>query len=104
MRFETEFDFILKIRDAQGLPDNPVEGESYEFQKTIDRVYALNIPILLCDDDHKVYGKVIITEYTAGGNVTKGKYTIVKLFDEEKSKLWTEDLLETVQIMKERKA
>ena len=100
MRFKTEFNYILKIRDGQGLPAEPKEGETYEFEKTIERVYPLNLPILLVDDDHNVYGKVVILSYTTGNGNTKGTYKIVRLFDEAKRKVFTEDMLDTIAIVK----
>lgn len=103
MRFETEFDYVLKIREAQGLPENPQEGEIYSFEKTIERIYPLNLPILLMDDDYKVIGKCVILEYTAGNGVTKGKYKIESVFSEEKSKVFTDDILETVAISEKYK-
>ncbi len=103
MRFETEFDYVLKIREAQGLPRQPEIGQTYSFQKTIERIYPLHLPILLVDDDYKVYGKCIILEYTAGGGMTKGQYQIVALFDAEKAKVFTDDLLETVEIIERAK-
>lgn len=103
MRFETEFDYVLKIREAQGLPGDPQVGETYAFQKTIERIYPLHLPILLVDDDYRAYGKCIILEYTAGGGMTRGKYQIVALFDAAKAKVFTDDLLESVAIVTELK-
>lgn len=103
MRFETEFNYILKIREAQGLPATPKEGETYSFEKTIERIYPLHLPILLCDDDHNVIGKCIILAYTAGNKKTTGKYKIVSLFNEAKKKIFTGDLLETIKIIEENK-
>lgn len=103
MRFQTEFNYILKIRDGQGLPSNPREGEVYDFEKTIERIYPLGQPILLVDDDLKVYGKVVIREYKAGNGVTSGKYEIIDLYDEAKSQLFTEDLVHSFEFIKNDK-
>lgn len=103
MRFETEFDYVLKIREAQGLPVNPREGEIYSFKKTIERIYPINLPILLIDDDHKAIGKCVVLEYTVGNGVTEGKYRLESVFDEEKSNVFTKDILETVAIIEKNK-
>ncbi|MCG8571025.1 MAG: DUF2584 family protein [Spirochaetes bacterium] len=103
MRYQTEFNYILKIREGQGLPAHPEINKVYSFEKTIERVYPLNLPILLVDDDYHVYGKCIILEFTVSNNLTKGKYKIFALFDNEKRKIYTEDLLHSVEYAKNLK-
>jgi hypothetical protein len=100
MRFETEFDFHLKIRDAQGLPADPKVGVRYRFTKTIPRVYPIGIPILLTDDDHRVIGKCVIHDFTMEPGKTSGEYEILEVYSPEKSRLFTDDLLDSVAWMK----
>ena len=95
MRFETEFDYMLKIREGQGLPPNPEEGREYSFEKTIERIYPLNLPIYLIDDDMNVIGKCVIVSYTVGEGVTKGKYKIIKVYNESERKIFTKDVGES---------
>ncbi len=100
MRFETEFDFHLKIREAQGLPAEPQPGVRYRFTKTVPRVYPIGIPILLTDDDHRVIGKCVIREFRMEAGRTTGEYEILEVFSPEKSRLFTDDLLDSVAWMK----
>jgi hypothetical protein len=100
MRFETEFDFHLKIRGAQGLPEDPRTGLRYEFAKTVARVYPIGIPILLTDDDLNVIGKCVILEFTMKGDRTSGVYEIVEVYSPEKRRVFTEDLVDSVAWMK----
>ena len=98
MRYPTELDYVLKIREGQGLPEDPQLGVSYTFTKTIERVYPLRLPILLVDDDIHVYGKCVILESTVRNGMTTGIYEIVDLFNEEKSEIFTQDLKESFKI------
>jgi hypothetical protein len=102
MRFETEFDFHLKIRDAQGLPEDPKVGTRYEFTKTIARVYPIGIPILLTDDDLNVIGKCVIHEFRMEPDMTSGVYEVLEVYGTEKRRIFTEDLADSVRWMKGR--
>ncbi|MDP4011565.1 MAG: hypothetical protein Q8P72_05075 [Candidatus Roizmanbacteria bacterium] len=100
MRFQTEFNYMLKIRVGQGLSPDPKEGEIYDFEKTIERIYPLNTPMYLIDDDYKVYGKCVILEYSVGHGITKGKYKLFELYDSKTSQLLTEDVLRSFTYLK----
>ncbi|TKJ17150.1 hypothetical protein CEE44_01280 [Candidatus Woesearchaeota archaeon B3_Woes] len=100
MRYPTELDYVLKIREGQGLPKDPQLGVVYEFTKTIERIYPLRIPILLVDDDLNAYGKCVILQTNVGKGNTTGLYEIVSLFDEEERKIFTKDIKESFEIAK----
>ncbi len=101
MRYKTELDYMLKIRAGQGLPDDPQEGKTYEFYKTVERNYVTTLPILLADDDLTAVGKVWITEFTTGHGITTGKFKVLKVFDEKESAFYTSHLKENFDL-KER--
>lgn len=103
MRFQTEFNYMLKVRQGQGLPANPKVGGVYHFEKTIERIYPLNNPIYLVDDDYTVHGKCIILEYFVGNGITKGKYKIFELYDEKMRTIFTKDSIRSFEYLKSLK-
>jgi hypothetical protein len=104
MRWQTEFNYMLKIRDGQGLPANPEVGVTYDFEKTIERIYPLRKPIMLIDDDYNAHGLVVVLEFTSGNGITKGKYKIVSLYNEEKRKVMTQEVKEIFALAKQEEA
>ncbi|MFA6131590.1 MAG: DUF2584 family protein [Patescibacteria group bacterium] len=69
--------------DAKDLP-SPLEiGKKYNFAKNEHRLYQINVPMDLRDNDWNAYGRCVITEYTVGNNKTMGTYVVVTIFDEK---------------------
>ncbi|MCC7552182.1 DUF2584 domain-containing protein [Candidatus Micrarchaeota archaeon] len=87
MGFKTELNWILKLNKQQGLDEtNLIENETYEFFKREHRIYPIDIPIELVNEDWTALGQVIILEYTIGGGHTNGKYKIIEIYPKEKQR------------------
>lgn len=87
MGYKTEFNWILKLNKQQGLDENElVENNIYEFFKREHRIYPLEIPIDLVNEDWVVLGQIIILEYTVGGGHTNGKYKVIEIYTEDKKR------------------
>ncbi|MFA5381699.1 MAG: DUF2584 family protein [Candidatus Micrarchaeia archaeon] len=85
MGFKTEFNWILKLTKQQGLDESTLaENRIYEFFKKDHRVYPLDTPIELVDEDWISIGLVTILEYTVGGGHTNGKYKVLEIYPKEK--------------------
>lgn len=72
--------------DAQDIPQPLEIGKKYSFSKNGHRLYQINVPMDLRDQDWNAFGRCVITEYTLGNGKTSGMYVMVKIFDEEQRK------------------
>jgi len=76
MGFVTEFNWVLKLtRSSLELPLTP--GMTRQFEKSDLRIYPIDIPIDLVDEDWTVQARIRITEVTVGHGKTRGSYTVV---------------------------
>jgi hypothetical protein len=81
--------FLLQacLKLDKGEIPSPLEiGKEYKFSKNGHRIYQINIPMDLRDNDWNAYGRCVVTEYTLGNDKTMGTYVIVKIFDSEQAK------------------
>ena len=97
MGSKIEFNWALKLKPENGLNEDILkEGEIYQFTKTGNRVYPINIPIDLINQDWKALARVIIIEYTNKEDIITGRYRVVRVYSEEESKsitdYWAKDL------------
>lgn len=97
MGSKIEFNWVLKLKPENGLNENILkEGEIYQFTKTGNRIYPINIPIDLLNQDWKALARVIVIEYTNKENIITGRYRVVRIYTEEESRnitnYWSKDL------------
>ncbi|MDP3027447.1 MAG: hypothetical protein Q8N63_07075 [Nanoarchaeota archaeon] len=86
MGAKKEFYWVLKLK---GSLDGLVEGDERSFEKAEERVYPINMPIMLADGDWNIVAAVSITEYMESTNKTSGKYKVVRIFNEDERKVLT---------------
>ncbi|MCD6478902.1 MAG: DUF2584 family protein, partial [Candidatus Diapherotrites archaeon] len=104
MGFKTEFNWALKLKPENGLNEKVLKvGEIYEFSKEEYRVYPVNIPIDLINQNWEPVAKIIIVEFKNSGGRTSGKYKVLKIYEGEEKRILTNYWIETVQIIKGRK-
>ncbi len=79
-----EFNWILKLKnkDLEGL----TLGETKDFSKNGKRVYPLDYPILLADENWHFHGYIQINNYQSFGGKTEGKYSLIRELDESEEK------------------
>lgn len=79
----------LRINEEQGLVlrDKLVEGNEYPFKKDRHRLFMLETPIELVTPDWQAIARIMITEFTAGHNETKGIYKVLKIYSDEEVKV-----------------
>ncbi len=98
MGFQTEFNWVLKLKKEQGLPDNFIVGETCEFFKSGSRVYPINAPIDLLNERWEAVAKVIILE-TKNDNInTVGKFKILKKYVGMEKEVITAYWRETIEM------
>lgn len=79
MGYKIEFNWVLKLSLRQLPNDNQKleEGHIYEFEKDEERIYPLNIPIELVNDNWEILAEVKVLELTIGYGKTKGKCMVL---------------------------
>jgi len=104
MGFKTEFNWALKLKPENGLDESNLEkGKIYEFSKEEYRIYPVNIPIDLINQNWEPVAKIIIIEFKNVNGKTSGRYKVLKIYEGEEKRVLTNYWRETVQIIKGEK-
>ncbi len=85
MGYKTEFNWVLKLKKEQELPENLKEGATCQFQKRETRIYPIKIPIFLADSSWNVCASVIIKEFTVKDDTTSGIFDCINNISQSKS-------------------
>lgn len=80
---------LPKDFDTQNLK----EGVEYQVTKSGSRFYPINNPVEICDSDYKYLGKVLISKLEITKDETKIFFSVVKIFSEEESKIFTQNFI-----------
>lgn len=82
MGYITEFNWVLKLKPEQGLDEENLEvNQIYDYSKDGARNYPLKYPILLVNNNWEAVGSVEVLGFSAGNDITKGKYKIIKIYE-----------------------
>lgn len=68
-------------------------GGHYPLEKSGERLYPLNIPIEICDEDHKYFGKVAVRKLTLEAGKTTLEIEVLKIFDENEASVYTRNFI-----------
>lgn len=71
---------ILKLSPAQGYPDQLEKGKTYQAQKESYRIFPIDVPIALVNDQWIAYADAIITKLTWQQGVTSLEFKIDRLY------------------------
>jgi len=85
MGFEIKFNWALQIEE----PKNLSEGEVYDFIKSGNRIFPIEIPIDLINSRREAVAKVHILEFSSTKTETKGKYKVIKIYTGEEKTVLT---------------
>jgi len=100
MGYKTEFNWLLKLHSDQGIDKNTIKvGEEYMFEKDEHRVYPINIPIDLVNENWEVVAKVVVKEFSVLNDKTQGVWVALKLYNDEESKFLTKYWGETLDFL-----
>jgi hypothetical protein len=98
MGFKTEFNWVLKLKPEQGLDEANLEmGKIYEFSKEEYRIYPVDIPIDLINQNWEYVAKVVVTEFKNSDKKTIGKYKVLKIYKDAEKEILTKYWKETVK-------
>ena len=99
-----EFNWALKLKPEQGLDEDKLKvGMICNFFKEGNRMYPLDIPIDLINENWEAVAKVVITQLENKKGKTTGKFKVLKIYEREEKKILTNYWRENVQIIKGEK-
>jgi hypothetical protein len=87
----------LKLDDNQ-IPKVLEFGKKYSFKKEKHRLYQINVPMDLKDNDWNFLARIVITEYTVGKNRTEGTFVLVKDFSEDEKNIITKAFVSNQEV------
>lgn len=82
-----EWNWILKLKQEQ-MPDLII-GEQFTFNKKGIRIYPIDIPIDLVNENWEAVARCVIISVTIDKEETKGVYRIIEIYDEMEKKTIT---------------
>lgn len=85
MGFQVKFNWALQIDE----PTDLVEGRVYDFIKSGNRVFPIEIPIDLINSSREAVAKIHILEFCNNKIETRGKYKIIKIYKGEEKNILT---------------
>ena len=93
MGYHLEFNCLLVVpKDTLDL--NTLElGANYRITKEKERLYPLNVPIEICDDDYKYYGKVAVRKLALEADKTSLEIEVLKIFNADESAIYTSNFI-----------
>lgn len=104
MGFLIEFNWTLKLKKSDGLIEEILKpDQSYKFSKSGHRVYPINMPIDLINNNWEAVAKVIVESLQIIDGRTCGKYKVLKIYSGEEKAILTNYWRETVQNIKNEK-
>ena len=87
----------LKLDNDQ-IPKVLEFGKKYSFKKENHRLYQINVPMDLKDNDWNFLARIVVTEYTIGNNKTEGTFVLVKDFSEDEKNVITKTFVSDQEV------
>lgn len=94
MGYLLEINSLLKVPQGAGIDLNKIKvRERYKVEKQGERLYPLNIPTDICDENYRYYGKVMIRKLSLEKGKTVLEFEVVKVFDQEESRVFSKNFI-----------
>ena len=98
MGFFVEINSLLKILKTDNiLPDLQV-GKTYTLKKDNTRLYMVDVPMVLVDEDWYSYGYAVVKKLSWIGKEVEVSFEVLSLFTPEESKVHTDKLIEALKL------
>lgn len=81
MGFRCEYNYILRLRSSQGCPNELEPGLAFSFVKEGHRIYPVDVPIDLANEEWSIVARVVVREFTVGGGRTTGRAEVLLVYD-----------------------
>lgn len=82
MGMSCEINTVLKLKTAQGYPAELAVGRSFAATKSDYRIFALDVPLQLVDEQWQAHADVIIRELTWRDGNTYLRAEVARLYDQ----------------------
>jgi hypothetical protein len=93
MGYTLQFNCLLTV-SSQLLDLGTLEvGKTYTIAKNLERLYPLNIPIEICNENHQYYGKVAVRKLTLERDKTTMTFEVLKLFTTSEAAVYTDNFI-----------
>lgn len=94
----TYMGYVIEINSLLVLPEtfpirDLVEGKSFDVRKDDSRLFSIGIPLEFCDCNYKYLGKVKINWITIEKEHTSLNFTVLKMFSDLESKIFSENFI-----------
>jgi hypothetical protein len=82
--FKCEINYILRLRPEQGLDESKLAaGTIVDFKKSEHRIYPVDAPIDLANENWELIARVAVRSFTVGGGSTSGRAEVLLVYDAE---------------------
>lgn len=75
-----EVNSILKLKPAQGYPTQLEKGKTYQAQKESYRIFPVDVPIPLVDEEWAAHADAVITKLTWEQGLTSLEFRIDRIY------------------------
>lgn len=99
MGFPIIFNCLLTIPADQIDMTNLRKGQLFDVTKDGERLYPLNIPIELCDEQHHYLAKVAVRKLTLTKGQTSLQVQILKVFSDAEAQVYTDNYIKPDDIL-----
>jgi hypothetical protein len=93
MGYPIVFNCLLTVSKANIDLSTLQVGKHYTLEKSGERLYPLNIPIEICDEDHRYFGKVAVRKLTLEAGKTTLEIEALKIFNENEADVYTRNFI-----------
>ena len=83
---------LVVLQESQDFTDIQ-PGKTYHIVKEKERLYPLNIPIEICDENYQYYGKVAVRKLTLERDTTTLDIEVLKVFSPEEAAVYTKNFI-----------
>jgi hypothetical protein len=93
MGYHLEFNCLLVVpSELLNLRTIEVAG-THQIIKEKERLYPLNIPIEICDENYKYYGKVAVRKLSLETGKTTLEIEVLKVFTPDEARVYTNNFI-----------
>lgn len=93
MGYQLEFNCLLRVANGDLDIRTIKPGERYTVVKDKNRLYPLNIPIEICDQDYHYYGKVVVRRLSLEAGRTVLDIEVLKVFTDTEAAVYTANFI-----------
>lgn len=81
MGMPCEVNSILKLKPSQGYPSHLEKGKEYFAQKEGYRIFPVNVPILLVDEDWLAHADIKINKLVWENGITSINFEVDRIYE-----------------------